>query len=152
MKKEAEKEPESEQIETVLVNGKRIRTWDYMLPVSGDIVKLREVGIYTSRKMEQEAGVTDKESLDKDTPILGILYDKRDKLIKLFVPEFVIEPKDFNMKNYTEDDLLDIIIAVFNRGTKQVGIGGVMAGRKFRHVVDGGGVESSVEADEPAPK
>jgi len=137
---------------TVEFQGKRVKVFEYTLPVSGDKIAIREVGIFTSRKIEEAAGVTTEESSDKDRPVFGKLYEKRDDLFKMFIPDLVVEPADFNQKKYTEDDLMDIIIAVFARGKTRIGLGGAVAGRTFPEKSTGGGAGAAGKADEQAGK
>ena len=148
MKKEEQKEEQNEERKTIEHQGKRVQTFEYRLPVSGDVISIREVGIFTSRRIEEFVGITNEESTSSDTPVFGKMYDKKEEVFKQFIPDLVVAPKDFNPKNYTDDDLMDIMVAVFSRGTRQMGKGGIKAGRSFPDKSGGGGAGAPVPPDE----
>jgi len=96
----------------VVRRGKRVRTWELELPVSGVVVELAEVGILTSRQMEVTAGV-DMEGRLKTTTQAAFMDNAR-ALIDEFVPRFA--PDDFALGDYTDDDLYTIVVALYERG------------------------------------
>ena len=126
------KEPEKKERKTVTVDGKKVQTFDLTLPVSGDTIECREVGLLTSREMEMAAGVTkDDYTGPPSAQIIKVndkLFAEREELYKQFFPTLIITPKKFDRTKYVDDDLWGIITTCFNRGARQ---GGGSAARTF---------------------
>ena len=125
---------ETSKTKTVVHNGKRVKVWKHTAPVSGDTFGLREVGIFTSKKMEEAAGISTEESTQGGVPIFARLYEHREEMYGQFVDDFIVEPTDYKRAEYTEDDLMDIMLAIFNRGVNSImvqGDKGASAGKSF---------------------
>jgi len=134
---------EKKERKTVTVDGKKVQTFELTLPVSGDTVECREVGILTSREIENFAGVT-KEHYTGPPSVQIVqvndqLFEKREELYKEFFPTLILAPKKFDRTKYVDDDLWGILTTCFNRGARQGG--GSAAGTFLPNTLgeDGGG-------------
>ena len=118
------------------VNGKRVQIHEHELIVSGDVLELIETGILTSQKMEIAAGITKETYADGSAAAIEMMTENREKLYKEFLPQFVLSPKDFKPDDYTDDDLWDIVITVYNRAIRRLGTRGEKEAESFPENTD----------------
>lgn len=144
-KEQVTQEDEQEPHEVIEINGKRMRVVTLELPVSGDTIKLRDVGLLTARKVEVVAGLAD--SNDPKLFVLGPITDAFEELRKEFINnKYIIEPKDFNPAKYDDDDLFDIIWTMYRRAQRHTGTVGGERAKKFL-----GGPKGASGGDDSAP-